>query len=139
VTEPARHLENEARILHFRRDNVGPGVHVAHVGLRHGESSLPHFHTTTRDTFYVMSGRLTVTVRPDPSRGPAYRCLCESPPEVQKEQGGRETHKIRLRPGDVLIIEPNVVHCAANVDAEACHFLCVEGIGDYDFIEADFR
>jgi len=135
----SRHVENEARILHFRRDLVGPGVHLAQVALRRGESSLPHFHTTTRDTFYVMSGRLTVTVRVSSAGAKAYRYLSEARPEIEKHGTEQEIHKLRVLPGDLLIIEPNVVHCAANVDSEPCRFLCIEGIGTYDFIETEFR
>jgi hypothetical protein len=32
------------------------------------------------------------------------------------------------------VIEPEVVHCASNLDEEPCHFLCIEGIGRYDFL-----
>jgi quercetin dioxygenase-like cupin family protein len=41
-----------------------------------------------------------------------------------------------LDPGDVFVIQPGVVHCAMNLDPEPCHFLCIEGIGEYDFNEA---
>jgi quercetin dioxygenase-like cupin family protein len=136
----ARHLENEARVLSFRREQVGPGVHVAHVGLRRGETSLPHFHPRTRDTFYVISGQLTVTLRVDSSvKAAAYRHLCATAPDVQNETAGREIHKIRVLPGEVLTVEPNVIHCAANLDPDPCLFLCVEGVGEYEFIEADFK
>jgi quercetin dioxygenase-like cupin family protein len=132
VTE---HEKNEARVLHFRRDRAHDGVQVATVGLRRGESSLMHLHSSTRDTFYVMAGRLTVTVTVDRARGgPSYQTIGGAI-EVHGRTGGGEVHKVRLIPGDVLVIEPRVVHCAANLDEDPCHFLCVEGVGLYDFVE----
>jgi len=45
-----------------------------------------------------------------------------------------ETHELRILPGEVLVLEPQVVHCASNLEDAPCRFLCIEGIGRYDFI-----
>src|SRR5436190_14109592 len=133
------HEQNEARVLHFRRELVREGVHIAHVGLRRGESSLFHYHSTTRDTFYVMGGALTVTLMVEQHVEPPtpYRALVGAEVTVARRAGGGEVHKVRLSPGGVLVVEPRVLHCAANVDEAPCHFLCIEGVGAYDFVEAD--
>jgi quercetin dioxygenase-like cupin family protein len=128
--------ENEARVLSFRREKVHQGVHVATVGLRRSESSLMHFHPATRDTFYVMEGRLTVTIVVEPTPGVApYQSFGREAVRIEALASGGEAHKVSLTPGEVLIIEPGVVHCAANLDQAPCHFLCVEGVGVYDFVQ----
>jgi quercetin dioxygenase-like cupin family protein len=133
---PTRHEQNEARVLHFSRELVGDGVHVANVGLRRGENSMPHLHTTTRDTFFVMAGRLVVEVRVDGEAPSAcYRGLFSTPPEIRPNRNHGAIHSISVRAGEVLIIEPGVVHCAMNLDDEPTRFLCIEGVGEYDFVE----
>jgi quercetin dioxygenase-like cupin family protein len=52
---------------------------------------------------------------------------------------GQQTHRVQLTPGDVLVIEPGVVHCASNLHDTICRFLCIEGVGEYDFIQDDVR
>lgn len=132
----SRHERNEASVLHFARESPADGVHIANIALRRGENSLFHVHTETRDTFYVMSGRLTVHVRVPPSaQSPGYRGLFSTPPEVTTGADGQDTHRVAVLVGEVLVIEPGVVHCAMNLDAEACKFLCIEGVGAYDFVE----
>jgi quercetin dioxygenase-like cupin family protein len=129
--------ENEARIQSFRRERVAEGVQIAHVTLRRGESSLLHSHTMTRDTFYIASGCLTLTVFEDTGTPqPSFQSITARPAEVRKQGAGRVL-RFRLGAGDVLVIEPGVVHCAANLDDEACSFLCIEGVGAYDFVLAE--
>lgn len=135
--------ENEASIQSFRRERLGDGVQVAHVTLRRGESSLLHSHTRTRDTFYIVAGCLTLTLyeRADSPR-PGFQAINVAPAETQETHETRaakssRVHRFRLVPGSVFVIEPGVVHCAANLDHEACSFLCIEGVGEYDFILAE--
>jgi quercetin dioxygenase-like cupin family protein len=133
-----RHEQNEAGVLHFARERVDEGVHVANVALRRGENSLLHKHTQTRDTFYVMAGRLTVEARVTGGEAVApYRGVYSTPADVRPcpdfSQGS--IHRVTLLPGEVLMIEPHVVHCAMNLDDEPSRFLCIEGVGTYDFVE----
>jgi mannose-6-phosphate isomerase-like protein (cupin superfamily) len=129
--------ENEASVLSFRRERLAQGVQVAHVTLRRGESSLLHSHTKTRDTFYIASGCLTLTLYEHvTSPEPSFRAIGARPAETSGVNGKRVL-RFKLRPGDVLVIEPSVVHCAANLDDEPCSFLCVEGVGEYDFVLAE--
>ena len=129
------HGRTERTVLAFQRDPVFAGVHVARIGLRQAENSTFHHHTTTRDTFFVMAGRLTIDIRADSSDSPAaYQVLrVSSVPEGTSQRTGLQ--RVILQPGDVCVIEPGVVHCAMNLDPEPCHFLCIEGIGEYDFNE----
>lgn len=126
--------ENERSVLHFRRERLHEGVQVAHVAVRRGENSLYHHHTRTRDTFYVMSGRLSVTLRIE-GGGTGYHLISKEPPRIEQDVAGRSIHRVTLVPGDVLVVEPGVVHCAANLHEDVCRFLCIEGVGEYDFIQ----
>ncbi|MFZ5892167.1 MAG: cupin domain-containing protein [Myxococcota bacterium] len=129
--------QNEASVLSFRREQLGEGAQVAHVSLRRGESSLVHSHTNTRDTFYVVSGRLSVTLYESGGASrPSHWTTCSEAAEIRR-QGDHLVRRFCLRPGDVLVIEPGVVHCAANLHEAPCSFLCIEGIGVYDFVLAE--
>lgn len=128
--------ENERRALSFRRERLTEGVQVAHVAVRKGENSLFHHHSRTRDTFYVMSGQLTVTIRLGGSEKP-YHLIGACPPLETRDGAGQPVHRVTLGAGDVLVVEPRVVHCAANLHDEVCRFLCIEGVGEYDFVQTD--
>jgi len=131
------HEENEASVLGFSREKLFDGVHMVRVALRRGESSTRHLHTRTRDVFFVMSGRLTITVHlPHPQRMGAYRSFSSSPVEVQQSGDGVVIHRVFATPGEVVMIEPGTVHSATNLDADPCHFVCIEGVGEYDFVSA---
>ena len=126
--------ENERQALSFRRERLAEGVQVAHVAVRQGENSLFHQHSRTRDTFYVMSGQLTVTVHVGATPRP-YHVIASRQPLETRDGAGRPVHRVFLTAGDVLVVEPGVVHCAANLHEEVCRFLCIEGVGEYDFIQ----
>jgi mannose-6-phosphate isomerase-like protein (cupin superfamily) len=126
--------ENERQALSFRRERLTEGVQVAHVAVRQGENSLSHHHSRTRDTFYVMSGQLTVTVHVGAVPRP-YHVIASRQPMETCDGAGRPVHRVFLGAGEVLVVEPSVVHCAANLHEEVCRFLCIEGVGEYDFIQ----
>jgi quercetin dioxygenase-like cupin family protein len=129
------HEEIERGVLSFRRENIDEGVHVARVALAPGQTSTFHHHTSTSDTFYVTSGCLSVTIRVDPSHGaPQYRALCANPPRAERLESGHEVLRFDLLPGDVLVVLPHVVHAATNIAESPCGFLCIEGVGPYEFI-----
>ena len=131
----SRHEENEASVLHFSREKLGDGVHLATIKVRKGENSLFHKHTVTRDTFYVVSGRLTVTLHlSSREHAGCYAWIGAVAREVITT-AEHTRHRVTLSPGAVLVVEPNVIHCAANLHDEPCHLLCLEGVGEYDFIE----
>jgi quercetin dioxygenase-like cupin family protein len=126
----------EGGILRFRRERVQDGVHLARIAIRPGETSTPHYHPSTQDTFYVMSGVLTVTVEVSPDDVlPPYQSLCAAPPEVVRAENGKHVHRLRVRPGEVLVVNPFAVHCASNAGDSTCSFLCIEGVGDYKFVQ----
>jgi quercetin dioxygenase-like cupin family protein len=130
--------ENESKLLGFRREQLADGIQVAHVAARRGENSLLHRHTRTSDTFYVLTGQLTVTLYLEAESIPSdcYHVLSKAKTLVSSsETGARQIHRVLLTAGDVLVIEPGVVHCASNLHDAICRFLCIEGVGEYDFIQ----
>jgi quercetin dioxygenase-like cupin family protein len=135
----ARHGRTEATVLAFQRERVFEGVHIAQVGLRTAENSTFHSHTVTRDTFFVMAGRLTIEIHLRTGDSSLqYHLLkvgsADGSNDARMSERG-SVQRIVLSPGDVCVIEPGVVHFAMNLDPEPCHFLCIEGIGEYDFKE----
>jgi mannose-6-phosphate isomerase-like protein (cupin superfamily) len=123
-------------VLAFQRDQLCEGVHLARIALRQAENSTFHTHTITRDTFFVMAGRLTIEIRVgtlDPSGH--YHAVCAPRGDGSSVSIRGATHRVVLHPGDVCVVEPGVIHCAMNLDPEPCHFLCIEGVGEYDFNE----
>ena len=129
--------ENEAKILGFSRELLFEGVHMARVSLRKGETSTYHLHTKTSDVFFVMSGQLTITVRvSSPERMTPYQSLPSTLCEIRRAANGECIHRLRVNPGEVVVIQPGTVHCATNLYEAPCHFVCIEGVGDYDFVEA---
>jgi mannose-6-phosphate isomerase-like protein (cupin superfamily) len=135
---PVRYGRTEASVLSFAREQLHEGVQLARIALRSHESSTFHKHTVTRDTFFVMAGRLTIDLRVGKAEpASAYRCLNASEIMLRNGPGGALVHRVLLDAGHVCVVEPGVVHCAMNLDPDPCHFLCIEGIGEYDFVEAD--
>jgi mannose-6-phosphate isomerase-like protein (cupin superfamily) len=133
---PKTHGRTEATVLAFQREHVFEGVHLARIGLRQAENSTFHTHTSTRDTFFVMAGRLTVDIRVgDAPPSQQYHVLRVGTSDESNMSVRGTTHRVLLYPGDVCVVEPRVVHCAMNLDSDPCHFLCIEGVGEYDFIE----
>jgi quercetin dioxygenase-like cupin family protein len=134
------YLENEANILGFSREALFEGVHMARVALRKGETSTYHLHTKTSDVFFVMSGQLTIAVRiASPERMKPYQSLPSTLCEIQRTANGEYVHRLRVNPGEVVVIQPGTVHCAMNLAEAPCHFVCIEGVGEYDFVEASTR
>jgi|SRR5215471_2635590 len=129
------HEDNEAKVLSFSRERLFEGVQMARVALRRGETSTRHLHTRTRDVFFVMSGRLTIKVHlPHAQIVQGYRALSTSAVEIQQAGDGGAIHRLLVGPGEVVVIDPGTVHSATNLDAEPCHFVCIEGVGEYDFV-----
>lgn len=141
MTATTTAADNERSILEFRREPLADGVQVAHVAARRGENSLVHHHTRTRDTFYVLSGELSVSLYLTSGDIPSdcYNTIGVIELIIFKGDDGRETHRVLLQRGSVLVIEPGVVHCASNLHDTVCRFLCIEGVGDYDFVHDDLR
>ena|SRR3990167_2329607 len=139
-----KQLVNESKVLYFNRVSLADDVKMATVKLRPGESSLFHFHTQTRDTFYIIAGRLTITLLVDAEQAETgYHAFSQNEFEIlqhlQPVPKDKRWEKHFLSAGDSFVIHPNIIHCAANDSDNVCEFLCIEGVGKYDFIEANIK
>jgi quercetin dioxygenase-like cupin family protein len=123
----------ERKAAAFERTQLTDEVLMARVTLTQGQTSGLHYHTRTRDTFYVLKGVLTVAVaawqQPQPAR---WDSRGRTP--QRRQVGERAFDVLDLTPGDVLVLEPGTIHAAANELEEPVEFLCMEGVGAYDFI-----
>ena len=82
-----------------------------------------------------MSGVLTVAVEVNPNDAlPPYALLYAGCPEIAPIENGKEIHTVRLLPGEILAVNPLAVHCTTNAGETPCSFLCIEGVGDYEFV-----
>ena len=82
-----------------------------------------------------MKGTLVVTLHVAAGSS-GFHAACRIRPETH-EAAGRPVTRVVLVCGDVLVVEPGVVHCAANLGEEPSEFLCIEGPGEYDFVLED--
>jgi mannose-6-phosphate isomerase-like protein (cupin superfamily) len=129
----------EDAVVSFHRERLAEGVHQASVRLRPGQSSGFHFHSSTRDLFYVLEGFVDVLVRSElPSGEGLYRELAITPVRM-RPSGTGWVHELRLGPGECAVVLPRAVHASANRSERDCAFLCLEGPGAYDFVRCDER
>lgn len=97
--------EVERRAYHAER----PGFRITELTIGPTQHVPWHYHTRTRDTFYVLEGRVRVCLR-DP------------------------TEEVRLGPGETFTVPPGRPHHAVNDAKGSATFLVLQGIGEYDFV-----
>ena len=101
----ARHLYTaERQVYHLER----PGFRINELTLSPSQNVPWHCHSTVRDTFYVIEGRLRILLR-DPEED------------------------VQLGPGDSHVIEPRRPHQVASGGDRPVTFLVLQGIGEYEY------
>lgn len=85
-----------------------PELVVSVLTLAVGQDIPWHYHSEVTDTFFCLSG--CVSIRHDADK------------------------EIRLGPGESCEIPPGMPHRVAGSNNEGCRFLIVQGIGKYDFV-----
>jgi quercetin dioxygenase-like cupin family protein len=90
----------------------GADVLVREYTLDPGETIPWHRHTQVADHYYGLEGMVVVETRDPPQR-----------------------HEIRA--GQTATVTPPTVHSVSNRGEEPCRFLLVQGVGKYDFVQAD--
>ena len=102
----ARHLYTAARqAYHLER----PGFRINELTLTPSQEVPWHCHSTVRDTFYVLEGRLRIFLR-DPEE------------------------EVQLDPGDSHAVAPGRPHLVTNGADAPVTFLVLQGIGEYDYV-----
>jgi quercetin dioxygenase-like cupin family protein len=105
LKDASEFYEVERRETHAAR----PGFRINELQISPTQQVPWHYHTNTRDTFYVITGSIRVFLR-DP-----------------KEE-------IRLGPGDTCTVAPRRPHLVVNGGDASATFLVLQGIGEYDFV-----
>jgi quercetin dioxygenase-like cupin family protein len=98
VERSARHAERSG--FRINELQIGPSQKVPW-----------HYHTVVQDTFYVLQGRICVSLR-DPEE------------------------RISLARGETYTVHPRRPHLVTNAGEGSAIFLVLQGFGEYDFVPA---
>jgi quercetin dioxygenase-like cupin family protein len=102
----ASHLyEFERQVRHAER----PGFRINELQLSPTQKVPWHYHTSVQDTFYVLEGQISISLR--------------EPEEA-----------ITLRPCDVFSVPAGRPHLVTNAGDTSTTFLVLQGIGEYDYV-----
>jgi mannose-6-phosphate isomerase-like protein (cupin superfamily) len=89
---------------------VRPGFRISELRMSSTQRVPWHCHTTIEDTFYVLEGRVRITLR-DPDE------------------------QVELDPGQTWgPVRPGRPHLVTNAGEESTTFLVLQGMGDWDFV-----
>lgn len=103
----ASHLyEVERRAHHAER----PGFRISELQISPTQEVPWHFHNKIHDTFYVLEGRITLSLR-------------------------KPTEEVLLAPGETYSVEPRRPHKVTNAGDSSATFLVLQGIGEYDYVQ----
>ncbi|MBI2219255.1 MAG: cupin domain-containing protein [Candidatus Rokubacteria bacterium] len=97
--------EVERRARHAER----PGFRISELTISPTQQVPWHYHTNVQDTFYVLEGEITLTLR--------------DPDEV-----------IRLAPSQTYSVKAGRPHLVRNPGTSSATFLVLQGLGIYDFV-----
>ena len=91
-------------------------THAARDGFRINELTISttqkvpwHYHTNTKDIFYVLEGEITIYLR--------------EPKETKN-----------LQRAEIFEVAPKRPHLVVNSGSESATFLILQGIGEYDYV-----
>ncbi len=105
--EAKRSYEVERSARHAER----PGFRINELQISPSQKVPWHTHTTVQDTFYVLQGRIRVSLR-----GPDEEVL--------------------LARGETYTVRPGRPHQVTNAGGGSAIFLVLQGFGEYDFVPA---
>lgn len=101
-SKPPYEVERSAR--HAER----PGFRISELQISPSQKVPWHYHSNVQDTFYVLQGRLCVSLR-DPEE------------------------EVRLSPGETYTVRARRPHLVTNAGEGSAIFLVLQGFGEYDF------
>ena len=104
-TDSKRPYEVERSARHAER----PGFRINELQIGSTQRVPWHYHTTVQDTFFVLQGRICVSLR-DPEE---------------------QVHLLR---GETYTVRPRRPHQVTNAGEGSAIFLVLQGFGEYDFI-----
>ncbi|MEO8436540.1 MAG: cupin domain-containing protein, partial [Pyrinomonadaceae bacterium] len=86
-----------------------PGFRISELQISPTQQVPWHCHSYIQDTFYVIEGRLRLSLR-EPAEG------------------------VELGPGDTYSVRPRRPHSVANSGDSSATFLVLQGVGEYDYV-----
>lgn len=102
----ASHLyEVERRVRYAER----PGFRISELQISLDQQVPWHCHSQITDTFYVIEGRLRLSLR-------------------------EPAEELQLGPGETYSVAPRRPHFVANGGNSSATFLVLQGIGEYDYL-----
>ena len=102
---PKRPYEVERSARHAER----PGFRINELQIGPTQKVPWHYHTRVQDTFYVLEGRIRLTL-PDPDE------------------------ELLLTRGETFTVAPRRPHLVTNAGEGSAVFLVLQGFGEYDFV-----
>ncbi|HSB73209.1 MAG TPA: cupin domain-containing protein [Candidatus Methylomirabilis sp.] len=102
---PKRPYEVERSARHAER----PGFRINELQIGPTQKVPWHYHTTVQDTFYVLEGRVRLTLQ-DPDE------------------------ELLLARGESFTVAPRRPHLVTNAGDGSAVFLVLQGFGEYDFV-----
>ena len=108
MNESGQRYNYEYRIQHADR----PGFRIVELQLSPTQNVPWHAHSNVQDTFYVLNGRLKLSL--------------QEPDE-----------QVLLNPCETYSVPPRRPHLVENAGESSVTFLVLQGIGDYDFVALD--
>jgi mannose-6-phosphate isomerase-like protein (cupin superfamily) len=97
--------EVERREYHAAR----PGFRITELQISPTQKVPWHYHNGVSDTFYVLSGSISIYL--------------QEPKE-----------RVELTPGQSLAVPPKRPHLVTNAGKTSAVFLVLQGVGEYDFV-----
>ncbi len=110
--EPTRDASNLYEVERRARHAERPGFRISELQISPTQRVPWHYHNNTKDTFYVIEGRLKISLR-------------------------EPAEEVLLGPGETYSVAPRRPHMVANGGAVSATFLVLQGIGDYDYVPLD--
>lgn len=86
------------------------GVRVSEFSIEAGTQGVCHFHSEVMEYCYCLRGELSVNV-------------------------GKNQSQYILSPGEKIEIAAGLLHSVSNNSSNPSHYLVVQGVGQYDFIQ----
>ena len=110
MPEHSPEIEPDLRDTLVQRHAERPGFQISELRISPTQQVPWHCHTNVQDTFYVLEGRVRVTLR--------------EPDDQVELPAGESWGPVR----------PGRPHLVTNPGQETATFLVLQGVGDYDFV-----
>ncbi len=109
--ETPREVKRPYEVERSARHAERPGFRINELQISPSQNVPWHTHTNVQDTFFVLQGRIRVSLR-------------------------EPTEDIQLARGETYTVRPRRPHQVTNAGDGSAIFLILQGFGEYDFVPA---